>query len=64
MSDHEYDLVVVGAGPAGSSAAYGAAINAADEPAAPAPTTTASYSCSDNHSILYAYHFIFIGDYS
>ena len=27
MSDHEYDLVVVGAGPAGSSAAYAAAKN-------------------------------------
>ena len=27
MSDHEYDLIVVGAGPAGSSAAYAAAKN-------------------------------------
>ena len=27
MSEHEYDLVVVGAGPAGSSAAYAAAKN-------------------------------------
>ena len=27
MSEHEYDLVVVGAGPAGSSAAYVAAKN-------------------------------------
>ena len=27
LSEHEYDLVVVGAGPAGSSAAYAAAKN-------------------------------------
>ena len=40
-----------------------AATYAADEPAGPAPTTTRSYSCSDNYSLLPSYHFIFIGDH-